>query len=158
MKAIVTIAILYEVPHPKLIFSKYLNCVSLCVNERRSCLRYIFFLSCNLEHQKAPCAPTPKTDTFCMPNPKSRHLRLLESLIFLLWLHLWEKIKIKINQTNKTKQNKTNKQTKKPPQKQKEKRTCSWKLVWKRHRGGGKYAPTMFLKDRNYLLFVSYVP
>lgn len=104
MKAIVTIAILYEVLHPKLVFSKYLNCVSLCLSERHVLVYDIFSTApaawntrkhLVLQHLKAntfcvfcvyrdnplsPHAHPPKTPR----NPKSRHVRLLEFLIFPL--------------------------------------------------------------------------
>lgn len=149
MKAIVTIAILYEVLHPKLILSKYLNCASLCLSERHVLVYGIFSSDpAAWNTRKRLVLHHPKTEAFCVYrdtnlspctyplktpwNPKSKHLRLLEFLVFPLWLHLWEK--------------------------KKKRGMCSWELDWKRQRGGRKYAPTVFLKDRNYLLFVSYVP
>lgn len=82
MKAIVTIAILYEVLHPKLIFSKYLNCVTLCLSERHVLVYDIFSTApaawnirkrLVLQHQKqthSVCTgTTPSPHTLIPPKP-----------------------------------------------------------------------------------------
>lgn len=130
MKAIVTTAILCEVMHPKLIFAKCLqSCISVSVWETFLFTLWFHQLLQRETPQSTLCRSTQKLmDSQCRgivqdppapssPKPKThKRLRLLEFMLFLLWLSLWKR----------------------------KKRHVQLKTTLKRERGGCKYAPKMF--------------